>query len=630
MDFLFPHPEYRKIQGAFMNQVYSAIQNKGQLLVHAPTGIGKTASALSPALTYVLKEKKNKTIFFLTSRNTQHLIAIETLKKIKKKFGIELIAVDIIGKKNMCNQAGINLFRSNEFVEFCKDLREKGKCSYYESLRTKGKISPEAVNVLKKLKEESPMHVENMNSINFNSDLCSYEMAAFLGKEAQVIIGDYNYILNPHIRDSLLKRINKSLGDCIIIFDEGHNIPTRARDLLSANLTSFIIEAAAKETKGLGYNEMANDIFQLKEALEKLTKKISLDKQEIILTKADFMKEVEKIGNYEEIMGNCVFVADQVLETKKRSFTQSVAQFMESWIGPDEGFVRIINKGFSRTGKGVASISYRCLDPALIVKDLVQEAHALVIMSGTLTPIEMYADLLGADNNKTITIEYQNPFPQENRLNIILPETSTKYLTRSKTMWETIARKCADITTTIPGNSIIFFPSYNILENVYEFFKEKSTKTIFIEDAELSKEQRGDLLEKFKDYNKTGAILLGVAGGSFAEGVDLPGDLLKGVIVVGLPLARPDIETQELINYYDKRFGKGWDYGYTIPALIKTLQSAGRCIRSETDRGVVIFMDERYTWQNYKRCFSPDMNMKIEKNPIPLIKEFFQSQTLLK
>src|SRR3989344_6501386 len=163
IEFLFPHQEYRKIQGAFMTQVYTTLQNKGQLLVHAPTGIGKTASALSPALTYVVKENKNKTIFFLTSRSTQHLIAVETLKKVKTKCNVNLVAVDIIGKRNMCNQPGVHLLRSGEFNEFCKDLRTKGNCTFYENLRLKGKMSVEAQHVLKKLKDESPMHVEEIN-----------------------------------------------------------------------------------------------------------------------------------------------------------------------------------------------------------------------------------------------------------------------------------------------------------------------------------------------------------------------------------------------------------------------------------------------------------------------------------
>ena len=116
MNFLFPHDQERKIQCAFMNQVFSTIKNKSQLLVHAPTGIGKTASVISPAITYVLNHDKSKLIFFLTSRNTQHLIAVETLKKIKNKFNKEIITVDLIGKKGMCNQPQVSLLRQGEFI----------------------------------------------------------------------------------------------------------------------------------------------------------------------------------------------------------------------------------------------------------------------------------------------------------------------------------------------------------------------------------------------------------------------------------------------------------------------------------------------------------------------------------
>ncbi len=606
-----------------MHQVYNVIKNKGQLLVHAPTGTGKTSSVLSPALTYVLKENKSKVIFFLTSRSTQHLIAVETLKKIKEKFNTSIVVVDLISKKNMCNQPGVLELKQGEFIEYCKEVRENGNCQYYSKLKQKGKPSLEALNTLKKLKEQSPMHVEEVNQINFNAELCSYELATILGKEAHVIIADYNYILSPHIRSSLFKRIEKSLSDCIIIFDEGHNVPIRARDLMTNNLNSMIVEGAAKETKTLGYNEMARDLMAIKEILEKLIKKIPLTKNEVLITKEEFYKAVEEIGNFEEMANNFTFVGEQILEKQKRSFTQSVANFMHAWIGPDNGFARIITRNFGKSGKPYITLSYRCLDPSLIVKDLVQESHSLIFMSGTLTPLEMYSDLLGVDQEKIIQIEYQNPFPQENRLNIVVPETSTKYTQRNSLMYENIAKKCSEITEAIPGNSIIFFPSYYVLNEVNKYFQKICSKTIFIEDSELNKEQRGDMLERFKKYKTEGAILLGVAGGSFAEGIDLPGDLLKGVIVVGLPLAKPDLETQELINYYDKRFGKGWDYGYTIPALIKTMQSAGRCIRSENDRGIVVFMDERYVWQNYKKCFSPDMNIKIEKNPVPMIKEFF-------
>lgn len=629
MDFFFPHDQYRKIQESFMKQVYAVIQNKGQLLAHAPTGIGKTASALSPALTYVLKQDPKKTIFFLTSRNTQHLIAIETLKKIKTKYQTNFVTVDLIGKKGMCNQPGAELMNSGEFIEYCKGLREKDGCPFFNNLRHKGKISVEAQNVLQKLKQESPLHVEEINSTCFNADLCSYETACLLGKDAQVVIADYNYILNPHIRESLFKRINKTLSDCIIIFDEAHNVPDRARDLLTGTLSIFILENAVKETQAFGFEEIANDILAIKVIVEKLAKeKIAEEKEEIVVKKEDFFQRVEAIGNYEEIKGNFDFVSEQVLEKKKKSFTASVAAFMDQWLGPDEGFTRILSKKMSKIGKPMLLLQYRCLDPALVMRPIIQEAQATILMSGTLTPLEMYEDLLGLDKKNAMMVEYENPFPAENKLSIILPETSTKFTSRGKIMYEQIAVKCATIVNAVPGNTVIFFPSYALRDHIYEFLRDKCDKTLFLEDTAYTKEQRGNLLERFKEYKDQGAVLLAVAGGSFSEGIDLPGDLLKAVVVVGLPLARPDLETQELITYYDRRFGKGWDYGYVYPAIIKILQSAGRCIRSETDRGVVVFLDERYIWQSYKKCFPSNMHTQIERNPLPLIQKFFSTDNV--
>lgn len=627
MEFLFPHNEPRKIQKGFMNQVYATIKNKSQILVHGPTGIGKTASALSPALTYILNENPKKIIFFLTSRNTQHLIAVETLRKIRNKYDKMFVTVDLVGKKGMCNQAGIQLLSSSEFSEYCKDIREKGRCEYFNNLKSKNKASVRLVHTLDKLKEDSPMHVEEIKSVCENAELCSYEVACTLGKKAQVIIADYNYILNPHIRDTLLRKINKNLDDIIVVFDEGHNIPNRARDLLTANLNTFILDAAAKEAKLMGFEDMADDIISIKHVIEKLVKKyVPIAKYEAKITKKDFFTMVEEIGNWEELMGNFVFISDQVLEKKRRSFCASVAGFMENWTGQEEGFTRILSKSFTKNGRVMLSLSYRCLDPALVMKDIVDQTHAIIVMSGTLTPIDMYADLLGLNPSEILSIEYENPFPKENKLSLIVPGTSTKYKLRNELMFKTIAKKCAEVTNTVPGNSVIFFPSYKLRNDIYEFLRDYSDKTMFLEETEYTNEQRGNLLERFKDYKDSGAVLLGVAGGSFAEGIDLPGDLLKAVIVVGLPLGRPDLETKELIDYYDRRFGRGWDYGYVFPAIIKIMQSSGRCIRSETDRGIVIFMDDRYTWQSYKRCFPHDMHMQVKNEPKEMISNFFNEK----
>ncbi|MGV8171670.1 MAG: helicase C-terminal domain-containing protein, partial [Candidatus Woesearchaeota archaeon] len=134
--------------------------------------------------------------------------------------------------------------------------------------------------------------------------------------------------------------------------------------------------------------------------------------------------------------------------------------------------------------------------------------------------------------------------------------------------------------------------------------------------------EKQEFLQNFSGYRSKGAILNAVITGSFAEGIDLPG-ILKAVVIVGLPLQKPDLETKSLIEYYDKKFNKGWDYGYLFPAFTKTIQAAGRCIRSETDKGVIIFLDERYGWNNYYRCFPSTWKIKVSLLYTALIKDFF-------
>ena len=171
-----------------------------------------------------------------------------------------------------------------------------------------------------------------------------------------------------------------------------------------------------------------------------------------------------------------------------------------------------------------------------------------------------------------------------------------------------------DLVNKIKGNVFVFFSSYKIRDSIYLSFMNECKKTIFLEDSKMSKEQKLEMLERFKKYKKSGAVLLGVTSGSFGEGIDMPGDLLNGVIIVGLPLGVPDLETRELIAYFDKKYKKGWDYGYLFPAFQKTLQNAGRCIRSENDKGVIAFLDERYKWGNYFKCFPKDKNFIVASN----------------
>ncbi|MFH1211074.1 MAG: ATP-dependent DNA helicase [archaeon] len=617
-EFLFPHEKIREVQDEFIKDVAKALEDKKNILLHAPTGLGKT-TILAPALAYAIKNKK--TIFFITPMHTQHKIAIETLKKIKEKHKTEFVAIDLIGKRWMCQQKGVQDLPSHEFGEYCLDMIDKGECQYHSNIKKKGKNSIEAEFILREIKNNNPLHVEEVCERCGKNKLCPYEICCILGQDAQVIIGDYHHVLNPSIRETLFKKMNKEMKDAILIFDEGHNLPGKIRDLLTATTSNISIEIAARECRSLGEDEFAEKIEAVGKILEKFIKeKTTIEMNETIIVKKEFYDQINKIDEYEKISGNLNFIAEKILEQKKRSFCHNLAEFMEKWVGPDEGYARIITKGFTKHGKPLITLSYRCLDPSIIMKPLSEEAK-IIVMSGTLVPTTMYKDLFGME---TEIKEYRDTFPKKNRLNLIIPKTTTKFSERNSEMYNKIAIVTSKLSNAVPGNVAIFFPSYRLIEEIHKQFVKYSDKTTLMEIPGMNKEMRQEFLERFKSYKSKGAVMLGCSSGSFGEGIDLPGEYLKGVIVVGLPLSKPDLETKKLIEYYDKKFGKGWDYGYIYPAILKTIQNAGRCIRSKHDRGVRIFVDERYTWPRYQNCFPKDWEMKVTQTPITAIEDFFR------
>ncbi len=619
MQILFPHEKVRESQKELIESITEAIGDKTNLIAHAPTGLGKTAAAISATLTYALEHKLN--VFFLTPMHTQHMIAVETLKEIQKKFGKEINVVDLVGKRNMCLQSGVSSLTSGEFSEFCKSLMKEKNCDYYNNLIQKNDVSIQAKVTLESLKNVI-CHTEELKSIAKESDLCPYELACMHAHKANILILDYLHILDPNIRENLLRKTSKRLNDTILIFDEGHRLPEKCREVLSAKLTTYVLEQAAKEAQGEGHKEIGDDLRDIADILFQLSNKLEFKQEEILITKEEFLDKVKEVADYDELMGNFQFVADAVKETRKRSFCSSVSNFMKWWLGEEQGFVRILTRDFDKRGKPFVTISYNCLDPSLIMRELAEDSHSLICMSGTLSPTSMYKDLFGFE---TIAKEFDNPFPSKNKLTLIVPDTTTKFTARSPEMYEKIAEHCANIANSIPGNSAIFFPSYYLRDEVYSHFQDLCKKTTFLEMPGISKEEKYDLIDKFKTYKNSGAVLLGASAGNFGEGLDLAGDELKGVVIVGLPLGKPNLRTQELIKYYDLKFQKGWEYGYTLPALIKTRQNAGRCIRSETDKGVIVFLDARYTWSNYFKPFEKEPNLKVTKEPTDKIHEFFNN-----
>ena len=625
-ELLFPHEEVRNSQEELILDVEKTLMDKGQLLANAPTGLGKTSSALGPVLNHALKNKL--TVWFLTNRHTQHRLAVETLKLIQDKFGLKFSCVDLIGKKWMCNQDVKELY-SQEFNEFCKSITEKKECEFLNKVKEKNKLTVEAKLLLERLEKKGVLHNEEIIEICQEGGFCSYEISLALAKKAKVMIGDYYYIFNPFIQDRIFGKINHELEKTILVIDEAHNLPNRVVEMLSTVLTTNMLKNGVSEARKYGYFNAADHLDAIKKVLENLnnsqrqsslnegftaSSKIGKDNERKV-TKNDFLNQVKEVADYEIMVNELEIAADDIRKKKKRSYVGGVISFLESWTGEDEGYTRIISEKEGRFGRYI-SLNYHCLDPSLVTKKIFDQVYATVLMSGTLNPTFMYKDVLGM---KGIEKDYPNPFPSENKLTLIVPETSTKYNLRGEVMYQKIAEKCSEMLDLIPGNCAIFFPSYYLRDQIG--YKIKEGKKKFWEKSEMSKEEKEEFLEDFKKGKEEGGVLLGVMGGNFGEGVDLPGDLLQGVVIVGVPLGTPDLKTKEVIKYFDEQYGKGWNYGYLFPAMNKCLQSAGRCIRSAEDRGVVIYLDERFAWQNYYCCF-PREGLIVTKDYKKFLEEY--------
>lgn len=613
---LFPYDKIRPEQDELVRDVYAAVSAGECLIAHAPTGLGKTAAALAPALKFALKAKK--TVFFLTSRHTQHAIAVETARLIKQKHKADFSVADIVGKKHMCARDDVSGLYNRQFHEYCHSLVESDGCNFYSNFKKGSVLTTDSKIVIAKIAAE-PMHSEEVVDVARRHGTCPYEVAVVAAKDSALVIADYYYLFNPQVRDGFLRKTGRTVEESIIIVDEAHNLPERLREMLTDKLSTAAIERAMKEAERVGDTDIRQFLFDLKKCVEGL----GSEPGQKIIAQSQLLKPLGSY-NIDAMLEKMSVIAESVREAEQQSFIGSVADFLESWQQGDEGYARIVSQEQTPRGR-VVTVSYQCLDPSLAASQIVRHAHSVIMMSGTLTPTAMYRDILGFREDAVLK-EYRNPMPRDNRLALVVTSATTRFSKRSSGQFAKIAEVCVKAAAAITGNVILFFPSYTVMEEVHKHLYGKIRKQVLKEHPDLSKEDKQKLLQDFKSGHRAGGVLLAVIGGSFSEGIDLPGTLLNGVIIVGLPLGQPDLFTKELIRYYDARFGKGWDYGYVFPAFTKALQSAGRCIRSETDRGVIIFVDERYAWDRYYACFPMDMTPKTTEFYAEAIEDFFRKK----
>ncbi len=577
---LFRHKVFRKEQERLVEDIYNAINGQKNFMGHAPTGLGKTDATLSAALTAA--EEHGYDVFFVTPKNSQHEIAHKVVKGIADKYALKMNSVDLVGKRHMCNLRNLGQLPSEDFYHACHLRVKRGQCICYDNARRRKGMQLDAqFNYShRELQEEGVVR-----------NVCGYELALEAASKSRVIIADYAHVLMPGVVEPLMKRAGKGLSNSVVIVDEAHNLSGRMREELSIRLSERALARARKECAQLESESLAFVSAEFNGWAE-----LTLGKRkEQLLEKEKLSTLLEREGQQDLLVEELISTGNRwVEETGAASACLRIARFIEYWNmeAGEEKFARII----SRNEHGYA-VEKRCLSPDIITSKLNLAASAILV-SGTMLPMEMHRDIIGLDPERTVMREYENPFPRENKLSFVDRDVTTRFSRRVPGEYRRMGRKISEMCAITPGNTAVFFPSYRVMNSVLPHMdpgdKEMIVQQKSMETHEIKRVKNMLLAEdRF--------MLIGVQGGSLSEGVDYEKNSLKSVIVVGIPLEEMTIETKARIEYYEKRFGKGWEYGYLGPAVTKSVQAAGRCIRSSEDRGVIVFMDERFEWEQYRK-----------------------------
>ncbi|MBE6554666.1 MAG: ATP-dependent DNA helicase [Ruminococcaceae bacterium] len=592
-DISFPYPSPREGQTELAESTFRAIRKGERLFAEAPTGIGKTMSTLYPAVKSVGEGLCDR-IFYLTAKASTRREAYAAAGKLFEK-GAKLRTVMLYAKEQMCLcEAGCRRGSvSNCDPDACPYAR-----GYYD--RVDG-----AMFELLSRQNGFPRHI--LLEVARKHRVCPYELSLDLSRYCEIIICDYNYAFDPAV---YLRRYfdaeEGERGKYVFLVDEAHNLPDRARSMYSATLSAprfeelyarldAIEDREPEEIMGgflLAFRRLASlcteqrvkheDGSESGYYINRAPLRDFIDRADLTRRRLDSFLKSHPLHRYESELGE--------LSSMLRRFC-GIGEYY------DEHFLTYVELKC-----GELSVQLFCLDPSGVLNTCSARAVAAVFFSATLTPLDYFAEILGGDR-RSRTVTLTSPYDPENLGVTVVTSVSTRMESRAVS-YRRIATLIAATVSAKAGNYLVYFPSYDYLESVLERFRERYPRVkCIVQERHMTQVQREAFLDRFKEDEGHLRVGFCVLGGSFSEGVDLPGNRLIGVVVVGVGIPGLSNERNILRDYYENKCERGYDYAYTFPGMNRVLQAAGRVIRREEDRGIVVLIDDRYGEEPYLHLY---------------------------
>ena len=580
----FPFENYRPGQRELAVRVYKSITDSKKCFAQAPTGTGKTISTLFPAIKAMGEDKTSK-IFYLTAKTITREVAQNTISLMRKK-DLNLKAVTITAKEKICKMDEVNCN-----PEYCPYAN-----GYFD------RINNSLKDILAKYNDYSK---DNIEKISEEYMLCPFELSLDLTNLSDVIICDYNYVFDPRV---YLKRfLDTKTTDYTFLIDEAHNLVDRAREMYSATLNEekFVKVKKLISKKDKRITRVIKEIQSyFEDKLEDLT---TLDENDLVESEAPL--------ELCEILSSFIKFVDEYLARTNEENEELMDLYFDvySFLSISDFYDKNYTTIYTKTFNGM-TIKIYCVNPQKVIEEKMKKAKSNIIFSATLIPMDYFMKMYSYDEEDFI-INLKSPFDVKNRLLMIGDNVATTYSKRFETS-EDIASYIANCVQAKKGNYMVFFPSYKYMELVFDKMKENYPDiNTSIQESNMSEEEKEEFLSMFDEDNKETHVGFCVLGGHFSEGIDLTNDKLIGVIIVGVGMPQIGIE-RDIIKDHMKDSNKGFDYAYVYPGMIKVLQAAGRCIRTDDDKGVILLLDNRYSQRRYQSLFPYEWypNFRVRKS----------------